>query len=255
MKGIEGSTLGRYELRRRVAQGGMSEVYLAYDEEADRDVAIKVVNSHYVDVVERLAIVAVGHAQDPAGVVTHEDRHAHERVGAVRARPGLDRRARHVTHQERAPRRCDEPDDTFARLHAYAPHHVVREADGSCDHKVGGVVLAQEQRRALATNKFRGDLEYRVEQILCPSLALTVHQSPIPRRPRSRSQKRPLVRFGLSAVSCLADAAASNGSYREPVKDVAGVTYRAPSGSGVRSSRLQAPAAWSAAPTPMRAPM
>src|SRR5579883_1456008 len=42
MKGIEGSTLGRYELRRRIAQGGMSEVYLAYDRRVRRRVAIKV---------------------------------------------------------------------------------------------------------------------------------------------------------------------------------------------------------------------
>ena len=42
IKGIEGSTLGRYELRRRVAQGGMSEVYLGYDRRVRRKVAVKV---------------------------------------------------------------------------------------------------------------------------------------------------------------------------------------------------------------------
>ncbi len=42
MKGIEGLTLGRYELRRRLAQGGMAEVYLAYDRRVKRQVAIKV---------------------------------------------------------------------------------------------------------------------------------------------------------------------------------------------------------------------
>ncbi|QBD78230.1 serine/threonine protein kinase [Ktedonosporobacter rubrisoli] len=42
MKGIEGSTLGRYELRQRVAQGGMSEVYLGYDRRVRRRVAVKV---------------------------------------------------------------------------------------------------------------------------------------------------------------------------------------------------------------------
>src|SRR5579863_2302216 len=42
MKGIEGSTLGRFELRRRVAQGGMAEVYLGYDRSVKRQVAIKV---------------------------------------------------------------------------------------------------------------------------------------------------------------------------------------------------------------------
>lgn len=42
MKGLEGSTLGRYELRHRIAQGGMSEVYLAYDRRVRRQVAVKV---------------------------------------------------------------------------------------------------------------------------------------------------------------------------------------------------------------------
>lgn len=42
MKGIEGWTLGRYELRRRIAQGGMAEVYLSYDRRVRRQVAIKV---------------------------------------------------------------------------------------------------------------------------------------------------------------------------------------------------------------------
>jgi serine/threonine protein kinase len=42
MKGLEGTTLGRYELRRCVARGGMSEVYLGYDRYVRRKIAIKV---------------------------------------------------------------------------------------------------------------------------------------------------------------------------------------------------------------------
>jgi serine/threonine protein kinase len=42
MKALEGSTLGRYELKRRIARGGMSEVYLGYDRRVRRYVAIKV---------------------------------------------------------------------------------------------------------------------------------------------------------------------------------------------------------------------
>ncbi len=42
MKGIEGSTLGRYELHCRIAHGGMSEVYLGYDRRVRRRVAVKV---------------------------------------------------------------------------------------------------------------------------------------------------------------------------------------------------------------------
>ncbi len=40
--GIEGSMLGRYELRRRIARGGMAEVYLGYDRRVRRRVAVKV---------------------------------------------------------------------------------------------------------------------------------------------------------------------------------------------------------------------
>jgi serine/threonine protein kinase len=62
MKGIEGSTLGRYELRRRIAQGGMSEVYLGYDRRVKRQVAVKVLygsNEPFVRRFEREAL-AIG---------------------------------------------------------------------------------------------------------------------------------------------------------------------------------------------------
>src|ERR1700737_1217130 len=62
VKGIEGSMLGRYELRRRVAQGGMAEVYLGYDRRVRRQVAIKVLygrDESFVRRFEREAL-AVG---------------------------------------------------------------------------------------------------------------------------------------------------------------------------------------------------
>src|SRR6266852_8480675 len=42
MKGLEGAKLGRYTLLGRIAQGGMSEVYLGYDRRVRRRVAVKV---------------------------------------------------------------------------------------------------------------------------------------------------------------------------------------------------------------------
>lgn len=66
MKGIEGTTLGRYELHRRVAQGSTSEVYLGFDRRVKRRVAIKVLygsNEPFVRRFEReaLAIGALSH--------------------------------------------------------------------------------------------------------------------------------------------------------------------------------------------------
>jgi serine/threonine protein kinase len=42
MKGLEGAKLGRYELLCRIAQGGMSEIYLGFDRRVRRRVAVKV---------------------------------------------------------------------------------------------------------------------------------------------------------------------------------------------------------------------
>lgn len=66
MKGIEGLTLGRYELRRRIAQGGMAEVYLAYDRQVRRQVAVKVLYGRDEPFVRRfereaLAVGALSH--------------------------------------------------------------------------------------------------------------------------------------------------------------------------------------------------
>ncbi len=66
MKGIEGWTLGRYELRRRIAQGGMAEVYLSYDRRVRRQVAIKVLYGRDESFIRRfereaLAVGALSH--------------------------------------------------------------------------------------------------------------------------------------------------------------------------------------------------
>src|SRR5690348_16578043 len=53
MSGLEEIKLGRYRLHQRLGEGGMSEVYLAYDELMHRDIAIKVMSSSNVEYIER----------------------------------------------------------------------------------------------------------------------------------------------------------------------------------------------------------
>jgi len=53
MPGLEGTTLGHYQVLGRLGRGGMSEVYLAYDEQHNRNVALKVVSSSQTDYLER----------------------------------------------------------------------------------------------------------------------------------------------------------------------------------------------------------
>src|SRR6185295_790187 len=49
-----GTKLGRYEIRSKIGEGGMGEVYLARDTQLGRDVAVKVLPSAYSDDAERL---------------------------------------------------------------------------------------------------------------------------------------------------------------------------------------------------------
>jgi serine/threonine protein kinase len=50
---LEERTLDHYLLKQRLARGGMSEIYLAYDQQQERDVAIKVVNKENDDYARR----------------------------------------------------------------------------------------------------------------------------------------------------------------------------------------------------------
>jgi serine/threonine protein kinase len=49
-----GTKLGRYEIRSKIGEGGMGEVYLARDTQLGRDVAVMVLPSNYSDDKERL---------------------------------------------------------------------------------------------------------------------------------------------------------------------------------------------------------
>jgi serine/threonine protein kinase len=67
MPGLAGTNLGRYTQHDRLGRGGMSEVYLAYDELRQQNVAIKVVGSNHSDYLERfhreaMAISTLEHA-------------------------------------------------------------------------------------------------------------------------------------------------------------------------------------------------
>src|SRR2546421_10610953 len=51
---IEGKRLGRYEIRAKIGEGGMGEVYLATDTELDRTVAIKILPARLASDQQRL---------------------------------------------------------------------------------------------------------------------------------------------------------------------------------------------------------
>src|SRR6266496_4327460 len=51
---VLGTRLGRYEIRSKIGEGGMGEVYLARDEKLNRDVAIKVLPATFSQDAERL---------------------------------------------------------------------------------------------------------------------------------------------------------------------------------------------------------
>src|SRR5882672_6668616 len=67
-----GTKLGRYEIRSKIGEGGMGEVYLAQDTELNRKVAIKLLPAN-ADVSEQTARRFVREARMAASaILTHE---------------------------------------------------------------------------------------------------------------------------------------------------------------------------------------
>ncbi|GCE19019.1 hypothetical protein KDK_28190 [Dictyobacter kobayashii] len=53
MSGLEGTVVKQYHIQHLLGSGGMSEVYLAYDDVAQQHVAIKVMTGYANDYLER----------------------------------------------------------------------------------------------------------------------------------------------------------------------------------------------------------
>ncbi len=64
---LAGTSMGRYRLSRRLGEGGMAKVFLAYDEEMRRTVAVKVVDNSEFDLVRRFQ-----REVETIGSLTHE---------------------------------------------------------------------------------------------------------------------------------------------------------------------------------------
>ncbi len=72
-----GEKLGRYDIRQKIGEGGMGEVYLAYDEQLDRNVVLKILLPKFledIDLVKRfkLEAKAVSALNHPNIITIHE---------------------------------------------------------------------------------------------------------------------------------------------------------------------------------------
>lgn len=82
---LSGTTLGRYQIKKKIGAGGMGEVYLANDERLDRSVALKVLLPEFCcddDRVRRfkLEAKAASALNHPSIITIHEIGEENERL-------------------------------------------------------------------------------------------------------------------------------------------------------------------------------
>lgn len=82
---LSGTTLGRYKIRKKIGAGGMGEVYLAHDEQLDRNVALKVLLPEFCCDAERVQrfkseAKAASSLNHPGIITIHEIGEQNERL-------------------------------------------------------------------------------------------------------------------------------------------------------------------------------
>lgn len=82
---LSGEKLGRYEIREKIGSGGMGEVYLAHDEQLDRNIALKVLLPEFGSDEERvqrfkLEAKTVSSINHPGIITIHEIGEANDRL-------------------------------------------------------------------------------------------------------------------------------------------------------------------------------
>ena len=149
--------------------------------EARADVLCEQLERLEIALLEAGGVDRIGDVQHAAELIVDDDGDRDEGLGAVIARAFAVRGlALRPAHEDRALRRGDLAGDALAFAHADLTAHVLGETDRARDHEVGRVLLAEHERRALATDELRRDAEDGIEKILSTRMRNfgCVHQSP-----------------------------------------------------------------------------
>jgi len=174
LSGVGGTLAGRYRLRARLGRGGTKEVYLAYDERLDRNVALAIVYGAGDDAAARARVAreaqVTGRLGDHPNVITVYDSGELDGVPylVLRAMSGgslADLLARERPPLERTIRVCRE----IALAHAHAhgvvhrdvkPDNVWLAADGSAALGDFGIAHREGTERLTAEGIVLGTVRY-----------------------------------------------------------------------------------------------